>query len=564
MTVVQYTTEITDIIKSYFDNAVVVDDQLRLSREIDKVEEGSLATGLNAGAFGDRFFESTAREESAAATEEDFSDLPYKTFKLLFEEGFVTFPVQYTSNQDITALEKVLENAKLLIVDWNLDESKSGVDIGKTALKIIEMFKRGNKGLKCAVIYTQEPELVPDKLREHYLIHDDEVCFEEKDTTDSHPLFGFIMKKQEVQPDQIISKIADKLYENKSIIIHLMDSAVRLDKNLGSALQRFNDSFEKVILSQVITSDIPGYKVADFINGTILSTVMETETEGNSRNFLFSVKKNRIIDQLQKKSSYESSELNGLFEILDFQTKVTSKIALLFSSERFVLELVTLLQNDGIDSLTVFKERYREICKRNLEEMNNPVNPNHETEFIQSIVLFTTLLDNYIQADSKEVFIESFNKEAVKFSKLMKYTSDNTGRVNTGTIIKKGNKFYLCVTPYCDTYRIGEVDNKFKFLVGDQIEVTEGKHVKNNGTKHHILSVPMTDDNKFIFIKWKFYDVATIDAGDISKDEVVITLKKEYIQNILNKYLAYQSRAGVEEIFYKESSYVSNFIRVVK
>lgn len=55
------------------------------------------------------------------------------------------------------------------------------------------------------------------------------------------------------------------------------------------------------------------------------------------------------------------------------------------------------------------------------------------------------------------------------------------------------------------------------------------------------------------FIRWDFYHVISMKKEEVLRDcEKISTLRKEYIQNIINRYISYQARAGVNELFSKK------------
>lgn len=57
-----------------------------------------------------------------------------------------------------------------------------------------------------------------------------------------------------------------------------------------------------------------------------------------------------------------------------------------------------------------------------------------------------------------------------------------------------------------------------------------------------------------------FFNVTSMDEQELrNKYQKLIVLKKDYVQNIINRYIAYQARAGVNELFFKEA-YRNNFV----
>lgn len=99
------------------------------------------------------------------------------------KEGIITFPYKYQNTKDeiqLNLLSPVLSQAKLLVLDWNLEDAKSGSNLipGTASLKILNNYMVNRKGLKCAVIYTQTNcKDVLDEIGKHFDIVDEEAFF---------------------------------------------------------------------------------------------------------------------------------------------------------------------------------------------------------------------------------------------------------------------------------------------------------------------------------------------------------------------------------------------------
>lgn len=194
------------------------------------------------------------------------------------------------------------------------------------------------------------------------------------------------------------------------------------------------------------------------------------------------------------------------------------------------------------------------------------------------MVLFILLVENYINEKGyngiNKGFKDSFLEETITFTRMMKFYSESNV-VQTGTIIKRKDRisgndsFYFCITPVCDIARLNLIGNKYKFLVGTRVNQLDDNTLKNSSAKEHCTSVPDINNKQLIFIKWKFYEVETISKDTIEKEiqtkttQIIGNMKLDYSQSIINKYIAYQSRAGVYEMFYKESDYIPNFFNII-
>jgi hypothetical protein len=557
------------IVKDYFSSAVIIDDNLELgTNQYESQEEFSDSD------FGIKdpyeFLTEESEQEAAPASENQYEEsfnTPFETYQEFIREGFVTLPWKYTNKEDISVLKKSLDNSKLLIVDWNLEPSFDKSTMGDVAIELINSFISSNKGLKCAVIYTQEDaHSVQAKLENTFICKkieesdtgEDLFIFEERDSANPKSLFGIIMSKK-TNPENIIKNIAQILLNNKSITIHLMESANLLNTNLNRSMTSFNTPFEKVLFTQMVTSNLSNNKISQFINETLISSVIESdnsELDRDRSNFLFEVKRRNLIKKL---NDFDQTCIDPLMKLLNVDSNPgKNKIPLLFTNSQFISELKLDVENSV--SLKILKEKLSNLLRNNVEEgiVNN------RSKFINlnnDVLLFTMFLDDY-NSEEEAQFVESFQKQSLTFTKILKFISFGDKKIKTGSIIENPSdgKYLLCITPLCDTERPEEVGNKFKFLVGDKIDKPTQENLKNNKSNCYFMPLPIEED--LFYIKWNFFDTCTIELSDIEEESLII-LKKDYVQNIINRYIAYQSRAGINEIFYKESSFISNFKNLI-
>ncbi|WP_214772385.1 response regulator receiver domain [Exiguobacterium sp. s39] len=569
------------IVKEYFNSAVIIDDNLELvTNKIDN-QDTLTDNDLGIGSSDEIFWEQSEEDDSIESDKQNEENLntPFETYQEFIKEGFVIMPWKYNDKNDIGVLKNTLNNSKLLIVDWNLEPSSyDNSTMGEIAIEIINNFISSKKGLKCAVIYTQEDtQSVQAKLQSTFACkkiegfeEEDLFIFEEKDSEPSKSLFGIIMTKN-TKPENIIKNIAQILLESKSITIHLMESANALNANLGKSMTNFNAPFEKVLFSQMITSNLSNNKVSQFINETLVSSVIENDNtifESEKRNFLFETKKMNIVKKLNifekdldnhTKTDNHKKSLEELVELLNLISKLNTQVIKLFKNYNFIKDLVNNLENSN--SVECFKNKLSDMLKKHLPE---DVVKGKYFDRIKGDTLFLILfLDDY-NAQEKEKFIESFKQQSLNFTKILKFISLGDKKIKTGSVIKnlKDDSYLLCITPLCDTERPASINNKYKFLIGDKIDKPSRDDLKNNKNGCYFMPLPL--DEELIYIKWNFFDTCTIELSDLDEKESLLTLKKDYIQNIMNRYIAYQSRAGINEIFYKESNYISNFMKLME
>lgn len=573
------------IVKEYFSNAIIVDDELEIMElfEIKKLDSDCsvLEDQIDYSEIDGLDDEWSGKNEVAAVSENiesqfiDITHTPNDVYRSFIDTGILTMPFKYDPDEEakdnIKKIEKVLKNSQILIVDWEMEGDTGVVTPGDATKQIIKTFLSQDAGIKCSVIYTKG-DLGSvlnsiDEEREFEIIDTGSYFFQTKEGVTGSSLFGFVMNKQ-VSPDEIIEKISTILVKDKSTTLHFMECVNKLDKNMHKTLQKFDNPFEKVLFSQIFTSDIPNNEITSFINNTLLSDLMDEFSQETETHFLFERKKDKIKNVIDKGIISENS-ITDLIDLLNIKNG-KNLICEQFKKQEIYMDLNTLLVNPETISFESFREGIEKICRKYSKKSDI-------SKIVNDFLLFILLIENYINeaensANQKLTFKESFFKETVTFTKMLKYYSD-TSQIQTGTVLKDSveGKYYLCITPVCDIARLEDIDNKYKFIVGTLNKPGSDLTVilKNTGSKSHCSSVPDTENNELSFVTWKFYDVETKDKdtvqSKISEDilKVVGNMKIDYTQNIINKYIAYQSRAGVNEMFYKETNYIPNFLNII-
>ncbi|WP_227394988.1 response regulator receiver domain [Jeotgalibacillus aurantiacus] len=561
---------VENIVKDYFNSAVIIDDNLELSPSESVSQETFSNANLKIGEY--EFYDDDSKSEAAIASEINYNEnlsTPFETYQELIRGGFVTLPWKYVEKDDINILRNALNNSKLLIVDWNLEPSSiDKSSMGERAIEFINSFVATKKGLKCAVIYTQEDvHSVQKKLEGSFLckkILEDEngedlFIFEEKENVNSKSLFGIIMTKK-ADPESIIKNISKIMLTNKSLALHLMESANLLNKNLNSSITSFNTPFEKVLFTQMVTSNLKNDKISVFINDTLISSVIEgdnSEFNSNESNFLFAMKRRNLIKSL---TDYNEAYTQPLMKMLNIDTKPSkNKIPNLFKKSDFRTEFIKIIEKSN--SLDDLKNNISSFLKEHVEK-EIVADQKKFFSLTNDVLFFTLFIDDY-SSEKEDEFVESFQKQTLAFTKILKFISPSDNSIKTGSIINNlsGEDYLLCITPLCDIERPEKVGNKFKFLVGEKVQKPKIDELKNTKNNCYFMPAPLESD--LFYIKWNFYDTCTISLSELEEKRALITLKKDYIQNIINRYIAYQSRAGINEIFYKESNYISNFKNLI-
>lgn len=661
-------TYINHIVKDYFNSILIIDDELDLNVRI-VVEEtiDAVISNIDLGAVDPallvvseeekEYFKASMDESAAAAApavhEKKYSLQPEAAIHVqLMEEGFVTTPFKYDSTIDVAQVEVVLatllSTIKLLIVDWDLENSQiNAVEPGTAASAILHKYASFGKGLKCAVIYTASDDFdgIMDYLSENNLITKRNGYFFENISDSGHKLFGFIISKNQFKPREIIPIISQKLLADKSLVLHFMDTASRINNNISRAMLEFSSPFEKVIFSQILTAKIQENEIARFLTDKFLGLVMEGDHEDYKYNFVIENKINRLknVTKIQIDGFSFDKMVKLILEIGSDKTK--KPLINLFRNSVFVSQLAKTVQDhqqglqeleEKIIALVDNSELHKDVflivmlwdeflneksdnslqtdittsltlCPLNEVNLNDISNffslklsgqfkkfilENNLTPIIEELLLsgegksydnFKNEFLNKINGSDieKEKLLEllvlwpayfgdesefsiSYKKQIYSFTKLMKFNESKNDQIETGSIYRKveNDTYLLCITPYCDTFNTSKVERNLKFLVG-RIEPNSGEsNLKNSDSPNcFYMAVPFPEEKKVKIIKWNFYEVITLHEDDVKLDNMkkMLYLRKEYIQNVMNRYIAYQSRAGVDELFFKESSYINNF-----
>lgn len=570
------------IVREYFSNAIIIDDELEIMELFEMkaldVESSILEDQIDYSEIDEELID---KNEIAVASENieiqllDISHTPNDLYRSFIDTGILTMPFKYDRDEEarenIKKIEKVLRNSQILIVDWEMEGNTGVITPGDASKQIIKTFLSQDAGIKCSVIYTKgDLGLVLNSIgeeNEFEIIDEGSYFFQTKEGVPGSSLFGFVMNKK-VSPDEIIEKISDILIKDKSTTLHFMECVNKLDKNMHKTLQKFDNPFEKVLFSQIFTSDIPNNEITSFINNTLLSDLMDEYSQETDTHFLFERKKEKIRNVIHGESIPEDF-IKDLIDLLNIK-KGSSLIIDQFKKQDIYTELNELLIDPQTISFESFREGIEKICRKYTEKKDI-------SQIVNDFLLFILLIENYINeaencTNQKLAFKESFFRETVMFTKMLKYYS-HSSKIQTGTILRDAlcGKYYLCITPVCDIARLEDVDNKYKFIVGTLNESgTDLTNIlKNSSNKSHCSSIPDANNNVLSFITWKFYDVETKDKETVENRmlekslEIVGNMKIDYAQNIINKYIAYQSRAGINEMFFKETNYIPNFLNII-
>ncbi len=137
-----------------------------------------------------------------------------------------------------------------------------------------------------------------------------------------------------------------------------------------------------------------------------------------------------------------------------------------------------------------------------------------------------------------------------------------------GDLLCKGSELLLCITPPCDIFRPEKTKLNVSYLRGAVVSADVLKNTHKAGS--HISIVPITffstrpsqcrNEEKIVYIEWRFYDIKQFNLKEQDEFQNICSYKRparldeRYMRQIANKYVAYYSRSGVDEIFVKTES----------
>ncbi|AZN39565.1 hypothetical protein [Paenibacillus albus] len=150
--------------------------------------------------------------------------------------------------------------------------------------------------------------------------------------------------------------------------------------------------------------------------------------------------------------------------------------------------------------------------------------------------------------------ITSYDNTSIK--EIEHFSTDETkinNYFNTGDILfKEDGELLLCISPQCDVFRPSKVGFQLKFVKG---KIERYDSARTLGGSEHLSIIPdPTDRTKLICVIWKLSDSTTVKIKNLKDYTRPYRLMNSYIQQIVNSYIAYHSRAGVDELFIKGST----------
>lgn len=520
------------------------------------------------------------------------------------------FPYKYVPSSDPEDIINFISDSYLTIIDWQLNNSKV------TAVDVLKNILCNDEKIHLIVVFTSSKEEAKKDFMSHYDDMEFFTETSENSNYE-YTLYGssliMLCNKSDFDIDGIIDVFSELIINNYGYFpVVFFDTILELNKNTGKLLKKFAHPFESLLilhnystgykyeeLSNVLTNLVTNHindeikidnsiietiyrakisEISSFasednkilerrINTTIAALSNKWKKDKDNLNALKSIDIN-LLKSCFSDLSCEPSEWNDTLEsmipkILDnfVEQKVSQKISKLNISD----SILEKSRDQVKQKLTSeFSKLYRKDCEkwiRNILPTFLSVLTNNSMKESLSDLINVLKLIRYSDPNLKsslnhdKYWLDTDNDD-VKFNKdINKKKLLNIFNKGDILIDELGN-YYLCITPSCDTFRPDKVNYILTFICGEVKEsIHDIQHIK---TSEHITIIP-NDEGNICSVKWKFYESKSIDLKNREDFDMITKcirpyrLNDIYAQQIINKYIAYFSRVGVDELFIKNS-----------
>lgn len=560
-----------EVITDFLQTVVIVDDEAFFVKK-EKV------TKEEAEDLQNKFKGRISKENSKTRRNPDEKhELDAKKLSDKFAEVGLLCTTLRPNDEEIGRYEPVLKKADIVILDWKL---KSEEPDGKTAKKLIKSIIQdidGNtqKSLRNIVIYSGESnlqekiesvksylhnEIGKPSASDDYLLHYDylQIKIYAKKATQRAPQDNSILKSEEELVDAIIVDFTNQV---AGLVPNMaLQSLAELRKNTHKILGVFSKELDEAYLSHRLM--LPHSSDAE----SFLVNILVSELEA------LLLDSNKVVNSLQIENIMKWIDEN--FDNDDYKRVLYNDFVICKVGKKpegakdffsYANDEKTLKQGDNLlnllkEKLTNDKNRVKELVKKlfteNLEKTECKLIKQNEMKLKE----FSKKIYKPIQ-NSDEIE----NKLAVLSTLMTKYNNP-TPYLTLGSIIKNGEKYFICIIPRCDSVRKSHGEHYYPFL-----ELTENQNnfsiivEEQDYKKFKIIDKP----EKLKMIKMKKHDTddnAPLYANEgkfIGKKESdeeieytwVAELKRDKSQAILNSFAAKLSRVGYNDTEYLRRAY---------
>ncbi|WP_338554616.1 response regulator receiver domain [Paenibacillus sp. KS-LC4] len=565
----------------------------------------------NIGQFESQEIEGTLRQDNSVVDMSDHTS----AFDLLYEFqqlGCKASPYYFESAQSIDQAVRLIEMSHLTILDWELDSTE-----GETTVKILNLAIDNKKRMKMIVIYTRSPDKARNSLQENYE-NFPPVSIKGKtgtkyDLIKMDNALILICDKQSFNAEEILETFISQIISNYGYFpFGFFDAINKMNDQTALILQRFSYPFDNALILQLSSSGISQNDYAQIVskmisnhlykslelNPIILQSIIDNwkvEIQKLRRmkqeEFLKFI--NEYIDDIcgQHKLNSSNGKINvsylRLLKHVEYE-KWQSYLHLLDRLDLFKTKPFNELQELVMEDLLIIKTKL-ELEKHPYHESLESVDSKIKEEYVKMYgnkfkekmfkvleplipVIFVFLLSSRSKAQN----IRQSVRELVDIMKVVPYDSVSISEVDSlsgerlinyfssgDLLFGQNSKVLACISPSCDAFNPAtKVEYSLKFICGTIID--KDSSFQNLKEGQHISVLPKPDSpNDLICIKWDFYKTEIIDIKNNFSNYRTYTrpyrFEQSYCQQIINSYLSYHSRSGVDELFFKKDSSMRNF-----
>ncbi len=606
-------SEMEAILKEYLNHITYIDDEFKIAWEEDEEEDKALKRPRRSGTY-------VQKENNEGKTEEVTEKDSLWDFCIFMQKKYPDIsliPVPYYKGITENALQKYIDSAKLLVIDWEL-----GADATKTAIDVIK--KSNFKNLfKLCVIYTSNLEPALDDFYKNMGYKEERIKTGGEGrkryiyVRDNANLF-MLCEKSQFTFNDIIREFT-KLFLNEIgyFSISFIEMFSRLEKEIPRYLNDFKEPFDSLLLLQAISDNMPlvdlNYELDNMVistlkddihlNGNVLEKICGQKVEDikllvdNSANLEDRIRVS--IDRICASIRGCSKAKNALGKIKlreykEFILKSISNETQLYSSiqktgaefaERYLeIEFEDSAAQLGKLNDTEKEKLWKEYKKFKLKETKKIIidaipiflimilEPEKEWNQTLRKLIFMLKICKYnnTQIEMKDIFKDCYlededgNRELKKLGKNERNWKLIYNKVKQGDVFFRYNQnkrtqvdeCYLCIMPKCHVLRPDKIDGKLQLIKGMVSEKKSNRILREN---EHLTLLPNPRmENQTLFVTWQFYNVCSIDLEYIKKETYdnlyrEYRLDDDYVRQIMGKFNAFYSKVGVEEIFAKNN-----------
>lgn len=523
-----------------------------------------------------------------------------------FQEIDLT-PVLYDDELSDDIIISKMERSNLTIIDWDL-----GQGTGKKALPIIKAMLDSASKLKVVVVYTNGfPEAVKSA-REIFNnlieISGDEKTFCFKCKCNSLVL---IVNRQSVNLLQILDLVENTFIEvNGLMSVSMLDLAEKIQERSDEFFGDFATPIDDAYFLQMYYSGVPEDEWSNCISDMIMQkckndikvdeVLIDEMIQMKKDKLILLIEQDEFLNKFNENMNFIKTKIDSKFENLidvfsecdDFDKKMCKEnivnaknwSEVIRSFNPFLKKIRERLLRKEIDTFWEVDDTENiEVSDSALQILNQKIKKtidvnisNMVTEFkqeifpviIQMMLVNTSIIDKFADLvhnlkylDYEEKFENMLGAgKNLERKEKQKFLLD---KIHFGDILYKEStkEYLLCVTPPCDVFRPEKVELNYVFITG--AEVCREKLQKKLKESMHITTYPYRNNEGVVeikYVKWKFYDIQKFNLEKKDDYEKMMSyhrdyrLAESYTRQIANKFIAYYSRAGVDEIFFKQTS----------